>query len=85
MFCDEVARTWVKTSSEETRHQKVDERTNPNSREDDIVKSKLGSEVGVMPRRQLLSPHESRTQCVEENLECSKEDLPEDVVQKQQL
>ena len=85
MLGNEVTRQRVKTASEEAGGEEVNEWTNTECPNQYNIKYGLSSNVEVMPRSQRLRPHKGRSQSIEEDLECGKENFPEDVVQTNQF
>lgn len=85
MFSNKVTCEWVEATGEEARCNKINEGTNAEGLHQDVVEDKLSQDIEIMPRCQLLGSDEGRSERVEEDLECRKEDLAKDVVQAKQL
>lgn len=70
MLCNEMASTWMQTTSEETRHDQIHQCPAPNSFDENNIENHLDYEVEQMPLCRSLRADESRSQRVEQDLEC---------------
>ena len=73
MLCNEVAGTGVEASSEEAAHDEVDEGSESEGRDEDIVEDELDDDVDEMPLCELLGSDERGSEGIEEDLECAGE------------
>ena len=69
VLCNEMARERMEAPSEEAGREEVYEGVDTKSLDEGVVKHKFGDEVGEVPLRECLGPHETRAERIKEYLE----------------